>query len=541
MKNRHPVARYLKNGLLFPVRLFGRIQLSYLPPLMVYLAAGLSGVTGIVGTFFIKEYLDVSSEFLAMLGFWVGLPWALKMVVGHLVDLVWRWKSLLVVIGAGFIAASLTIMLLLIDSPDLLVPHMSLVSWFVLAAMLSPVGYVIQDAVADAMTVEAVPTRDTRGNPYSEEKLQMMHTTMQTLGRVAIIGGTLLVSLVNIVSFQDVAALSEAEKIAVYVSIYKIAMGIPLLSISGVILAEVLLWFRRRKEDFFVFAAENNEEGTLTPNWQILGGGLCFVLFSSTMGLTNIPGNQEIIFAGTMCIILFLMNRLLKELQPAARKSLIATAIVIFVFRAMPGPGAGASWWQIDVLGFDQQFLARLGLLGSTLTIIGMGLYKRFLASKSINYIILFLSFAGGLLSLPLIGMYYGLHEWTSQLTGGVIDARAIAVIDTALESPLGQISMIPMLAWIAGSAPARLKATFFAVMASFTNLALSMSSLLTKYLNQIFIITREVVDPVSGNVVSTADYSELGILLITATAAGVVFPVGTVYLTRWWHNNSQL
>ena len=54
---------------------------------------------------------------------------------------------------------------------------------------------------------------------------------------------------------------------------------------------------------------------------------------------------------------------------------------------------------------------------------------------------------------------------------------------------------MIPMLAWIANSAPANLKATYFAVMASFTNLALSASQLGTKYLNQIFVVTREVRD----------------------------------------------
>ncbi len=32
------------------------MRLSYLPPLMVYLAAGVSGLTAIVGTFFVKEY-----------------------------------------------------------------------------------------------------------------------------------------------------------------------------------------------------------------------------------------------------------------------------------------------------------------------------------------------------------------------------------------------------------------------------------------------------------------------------------------------------
>ena len=45
------------------------MRLSYLPPLMVYVAAGISGLTAIVGTFFVKEYLGLSVEFLAALGF----------------------------------------------------------------------------------------------------------------------------------------------------------------------------------------------------------------------------------------------------------------------------------------------------------------------------------------------------------------------------------------------------------------------------------------------------------------------------------------
>ncbi|MCP2936054.1 hypothetical protein NK983_25535, partial [Salmonella enterica subsp. enterica serovar Typhimurium] len=86
------------------------MRLSYLPPLMVYMAAGIQGLTGIVGTFFVKDYLGLSAEFLAMLGFWVGIPWALKMPMGHLVDLLWRFKSLLIYLGAALIAASLLIM-----------------------------------------------------------------------------------------------------------------------------------------------------------------------------------------------------------------------------------------------------------------------------------------------------------------------------------------------------------------------------------------------------------------------------------------------
>ena len=122
--------------------------------------------------------------------------------------------------------------------------------------------------------------------------------------------------------------------------------------------------------------------------------------------------------------------------------------------------------------------------------------------------------------------MYYGFHNWTSSLTNGIVDAKFIAILNTALESPLGQVSMIPLLAWIAKNAPTHLKATFFAVFASFTNLALSASALGTKYLNEIFTITREVKDKVTNVIQTTADYSELGLLLITVTILTLVVPI---------------
>lgn len=517
------------------IELFRHLRLSYLPPLMVYLAAGISGLTGIVGTFFVKDYLGLPADFLAMLGFWAGIPWALKMPLGHLVDLIWRWKSILVFLGATLIGTSLAIMLVLISAPSLITPYMTVEAWFVFSALLAPIGYVVQDVVADAMTVEAVPTADDQGTVFDSKTLKLMHTTMQTLGRVAIIGGGVAVSLINILLFNDVNSMVEDQKVAVYVQIYKLAMIIPLISIGGVILAEILKRSRARKLLKRGIKQErvHNPEGIginkVKPNWWILGGSLTFVIFTLTMGLMQVPYNQEIIFAGSMAIVLFLMNKLLKELSSAARNTLVGTAIVIFVFRALPGPGAGASWWQIDELGFDQQFMSLLSLIGSSLALFGMFIFRRFMAEKSIFYVVGFLTVVGSLLSLPIIGMFYGLHEWTSRLTYGFVDARFIAVVDTAIESPLGQVAMIPMLAWIANSAPAHLKATFFAVMASFTNLALSLSSLGTKYLNQFFIISREVIDPLTGNTITPADYSELGILLLTVTSLSLILPLVTI------------
>ncbi|HSE58163.1 MAG TPA: hypothetical protein VLA99_05630, partial [Nitrospiraceae bacterium] len=225
--------------------------------------------------------------------------------------------------------------------------------------------------------------------------------------------------------------------------------------------------------------------------------------------------------------------RLTSELEPSARATLVGTATVIFMFRAVPGPGPGQTWWMIDELKFDQEFLSVLSLIGSSLTLAGMFIFRRFMAERSIVYVVGFLTLMGFVLSVPIVSMYYGLHEWTARMTGGVVDARFIALVDTALESPLGQISMIPMLAWIANSAPANLKATFFAVMASFTNLALSLSQLGTKYLNQIFIVTREMRDPATGIVQTPADYSDLGMLLITQLVISLALPFAAILFAK--------
>jgi hypothetical protein len=257
------------------------------------------------------------------------------------------------------------------------------------------------------------------------------------------------------------------------------------------------------------------------------------VAFTLTLGMTDVPYSQEIIFTGSMLIVLFLMGRLVRVLETDARRVLVGTAVVIFIYRAMPTPGPGQTWWMIDQLHFDQQFLAVLSLIGSVLTLFGMFLFRRFMAERSIAYVIVFLTLVGTALYLPIVGMYFGLHRWTAALTGGLINAHFIAVVDTALESPLGQIAMIPMLAWIANSAPVNMKATFFAVMASFTNLALSASQLGTKYLNQAFVVTREVKNQATGAGTVPADYSELGTLMITAMLLGLLVPLAAVAIVK--------
>jgi hypothetical protein len=528
--------RWIDNNIL---ELGRELRLSYLPPLMVYMAAGISGLTSIVGTFFVKEYLGLSASFLASLGFWAGIPWALKMPLGHLVDLIWRWKSGLIYLGAGLIALSLLIMVGLLSEREAMAMIMPAEAWFVFSVLLAPVGYVTQDAVADAMTVEAVPRVDEKGEPIDPATRKLMNTTMQTLGRVAIIGGSVLVAFINLYLFTGVHKLPPAEIAHIYRNVYLMALGIPLISVLGVVSAMLIKRRNARRLRHHGYTRKQAEamlspRGERTPpNFWILGGSLLFVVFTLVIGFGGMPYNEEIVFAGSLAIVAFLIVKLTRALEPEARATLVGTAIVIFMFRAIPSPGAGLTWWMIDELSFDQHFLSVLSLIGSALTLAGMFLFRRFMAERSIAYVVGFLTLAGFVLAIPIVGLYYGLHHWTAAMTGGIVDARTIVIVDTTLESPLGQISMIPMLAWIANSAPANLKATYFAVMASFTNLALSLSQLGTKYLNEIFIVTREIRDGVSGALQIQADYSQLGDLLIFQVMLSLVLPFAAILFVR--------
>ena len=142
------------------------------------------------------------------------------MPLGHLVDLIWNKKNYMVYVGATLIGLSLLIMYGLIIHTEWMSTILKVETWFVISVLLAPIGYVVQDVVADAMTVEAVPIVNEEGQKFSQDQIKTMHTTMQTLGRFAIIGGTVLVALVNVILFKGVDSLEQADKIALWINLY---------------------------------------------------------------------------------------------------------------------------------------------------------------------------------------------------------------------------------------------------------------------------------------------------------------------------------
>ncbi len=208
--------------------------------------------------------------------------------------------------------------------------------------------------------------------------------------------------------------------------------------------------------------------------------------------------------------------RITSTLDKKSVRKIMCAAIVIFLFRATPFVGPGIQWWEIDILGFNPAFFGTLSQISAGLAIAGMWFFARAITEKPIGMVFIVLTIAGTILTLPVIGMYYGLHQWTQTMFG--FGAHTIALVDVALSSPFAQLSMVPMLALIARFAPVGSAATWFALMGSLMNLALTAGSLFSRHLNQIWVVTR-------------GDYSQLGELLIVATVIGLVLPIGAVLL----------
>ena len=84
------------------------------------------------------------------------------------------------------------------------------------------------------MTVEAVPRVDAEGQPIDPARLKLMHTTMQTLGRMAVVGGGLLVAIANVVMLGGLDEPSRADRIEVYLAVHELALVVPAISVAGV-------------------------------------------------------------------------------------------------------------------------------------------------------------------------------------------------------------------------------------------------------------------------------------------------------------------
>jgi len=473
------------SALLRPIQGF---RLAYLPLVMVYFAYGALGIIDVGRDMWIKERLTLNPADLAGIAVWLSLPWTVKMVFGELVDCVPIFGSqrrAYILIGAALTACGLLTLAgaaggwLTFARPD----HL-----YVLGAMLMVLGVVIQDVVADAMSTEVVARRDAAGHDRPDDEVKAELGMVQVIGRLALSAGILAVAGLS----GWLASMFSRE------AVFLMGLIVPVVSVVGVLLIRV----------------ETSERRPL--DWRILGGGLAFGAAIVVLGLGSVPFGQELIFVLSMAVICTMLVFVTRDLDPKTRQAILFTSIIIFAFRATPSVGDGYFWWTLDELKFDEAFYGALRQTGAILSIVAMWLFSKQLTEYSVTKVLFWIAVVGTALSLPNVGLFYGLHHWTEAMFG--FGARTVAVVDAATASPFAQLSMIPLLTLTAFYAPAGHRATWFALMASLMNLALVAGQLQTKYLNQIFVVGR-------------GDYTDLGQLLIAATVLSFVIPLAAIVI----------
>jgi hypothetical protein len=475
----------LRESLLRPIQSF---RLTYLPVLMVYFAYGALGLIDVSRDMWVKESLTLTPAQLAGIGVWLSLPWTIKMVFGELVDsvpLFGSQRASYVIIGAIFTASGLVTLAGAAGGWLAFLPKNEM---FILGALLIVIGTVIQDVVADAMSTEVVARVNDDGSPRPDADIRAELGMVQVLGRLALSAGILAVAGVS----GWVASFMSREEV------FLIGLIVPLISITGA--------FIRRKTP-----AERR-----ALDWRILGGGLAFGATVIALALGGVPYAQEVTFTVSMAVICTMLVLVTRDIGADHQRAILFTSIIIFAFRATPSVGDGYFWFTLDVLKFDEAFYGVLRQTGAIIAIVVMWLFSRQLTEYSVTKTLFWIAVLGTILSLPNIGLVYGLADWTERMFG--FGARSIAWIDAATSSPFAQLSMIPLLTLTAYYAPPGHRATWFALMASLMNLALVAGQLQTKYLNEVFVVGR-------------GQYADLGPLLIVVVGIGFLLPVLAIAL----------
>ena len=140
---------------------------------------------------------------------------------------------------------------------------------------------VLQDVVADAMSTEVVPRHNPDGTARPKQEIDHDLGMVQVLGRLALSFGIF-----------SVAGLSGwlAQYLS-YDKVFLLGLIVPLISVTGALLVRL----------------ETSERRAI--DWRILGGGIAFGAVVTVVALSGIGYGQEIIFAISMAVVIWMLTR----------------------------------------------------------------------------------------------------------------------------------------------------------------------------------------------------------------------------------------
>lgn len=447
-----------------------------LPLLIVYFCVGLSGMTTIAETLFNKDFITLDAAQLISLGIWTSLPWSIKILFGSTIDSMQLFgnKRKSYIIAANLMILLSCIMMVDMASTKYLTKLLGEYGALVAAGLLSSVGTVIARLVADILAIETAKT--------DEEKAKFQVNIRNAFVAGGLVGAVIAGPLATHFSVATVFAMS---------------MICPLISIACILPLKIRS-SNRASVDSFQMA------------FSIVFSILCT---GAALSLSD-ASSQLVIFFLTLFSVSFLLGKQLIESQMSRdlKKYLVVSLVAIFLFRTTPGVGPSLRWYYMDQLGFDASFLGFLNVIGASVSLALMWFLRDYMATANTKKVLVWLTVALTILGIPDILIYYG-------YTGG-ISARHLVLIDNATSVAMAQLAMVPLGVIVAQCAPENKRATYLALTSSLMNLALVVGDLITKWLNQAFIVTR-------------TDFTQLGSLMIWSLVISTALSLLGIYVLK--------
>ena len=471
------ILEVIKQNLIFPLSSF---KIKYMPIVIIYFCYGFTTLLVVGQNFWIKNELNLTALEVIHISFWSSAPYTMKILFSQFIEninIAGNRRNSYIIIGSVLMFAGYMILIAVANKMQWVNCLGSAYNQLLLSQVTIWVGLAIQDIVADTLCAELVD------NNLSDNQIKEEIGNIQIIARISLM-------LAVLISTSLGGYLSQHTSFA-YLTWYSLL--IPIVSASAGIFSRIKL---------------TEYDSKFVP--KVAFTGLAIVILSISSELFSVTYNQEIIFVVNMVLIIMLFKNVCRHHSYQNKRELILIGIMVFASRINPQLSPAIEWWQIDMLGFDAKFFTILNQTNYLLGFVGTWLFASHLVKMDISKVIVIITVIKSLLFLPIVGMGFGLHEWTMQFGLG---ARTITLVDTVVEGPFDVVAMVPLLALATYYAPKYNKPTWFALVACFISMALLAGNLCDKILNKIYIIER-------------GDYHHMGRMLLVVFLVNLLLPL---------------
>ena len=195
------------------------------------------------------------------------------------------------------------------------------------------------------------------------------------------------------------------------------------------------------------------------------------------------------------------MNNIWKVLQ---QKHILSPLTFLILWQMMPTSGSALFYFEVNELGFQPEFLGRLGLISSISSLLGIVIYNQKLKTVPLRTIFKWTCIIGTILGMtPLMLVTHANRNI------GLSDAW-FAIGDDIILTILGQIAFMPVLVLAANICPAGVEAMLYATLMGINNLTGSIGGIFGAILTKMMGITE-------------SNFTNLPLLLVVTNLTGLI------------------